>query len=315
MDLNNAQTSSIFHFATEQARSIVDLQIINLVICLGLFFTVAGLITAAAIKFRQRPGDGEPDQSEGHLKLEITWTVIPFLIFCFLGVMTGIVMYKVNPPVGKRQPDVIVNAHQFWWEYRYPKSGVVTANELYLPEGEDLLLEIRAADVIHSFWVPDFGQKMDAVPGHPNNLFLKPTRPGLFIGQCSEYCGAQHSLMRIMANVVSPQEFETWTQSQLKVPAAPIDQTAKHGEELFMSKTCVQCHSIAGTPAKAQVAPDLTHICDRKTIGDGVLANNSDNLTHWIMNAQKFKPGCFMPNMRLNESDAHDIAVYLENLK
>ncbi len=315
MDLSTAQISNIFNFATEQARTIVWLQIVNLVICLGILLTVVGLLTAAAIKFRQRPGDGEPRQSEGNLKLEITWTVIPGLIFLFLGVLTGIVMHIVNPPVGKRQPDVIVNGHQFWWEYRYPKSGVVTANELYLPEGQDLLLEIRGADVIHSFWVPDFGQKMDAIPGHPNNLFLKPIRPGLFIGQCAEYCGAQHSLMRIMATVVSPQEFETWTQSQLKLPAEPTDKTAKHGEELFMSKTCVQCHSISGTKATAQVAPDLTHIADRQTIGDGVLANNTENLARWIMNPQQFKPGCYMPNMRLSWSEAHDIGVYLENLK
>jgi cytochrome c oxidase subunit 2 len=315
MDLSSAQISNIFNFATEQARTIVNLQIINLVICLGLFLTVIGILTAAAIKFRHRPGDAEPPQTEGNLKLEITWTVIPAVIFLFLGVLTGIVMHDVNPPVGKRQPDVIVIGHQFWWEYRYPKSGVVTANELYLPVGEDLLLEIRAADVIHSFWVPDFGEKMDAIPGHPNHLFLKPIRSGLFLGQCAEYCGAQHSLMRILANVVSPQEFDTWSKSQLKVPAAPTEGSAKHGEEVFMSKTCVQCHSIDGTTATAQVAPNLTHISGRKTIGDGVLENNTENLAQWIRNPQQFKPGCLMPNMRLSESDARDIAVYLENLK
>ncbi len=315
MDLSTAQISNIFNFATSQAKTIVDLQIINLVICTLILGVVVGLVTAAVIKFRHRPGDAEPQQYEGNLKLEITWTVIPALIFLFLGVLTGFVMHDVHPPVGKRQPDVIVIGHQFWWEYRYPKSGVVTANELYLPVGQDSLLEIRAADVIHSFWVPDFGEKMDAIPGHPNHLFLTPTRTGLFLGQCAEYCGAQHSLMRILANVVSPQEFETWTQSQLKVPAAPTDNAAKHGEELFMSKTCVECHSIDGTKATAQVAPNLTHISGRKTIGDGVLENNADNLAQWIKNPQKFKPGCLMPNMRLSDSDAHDMAVYLENLK
>ena len=169
--------------------------------------------------------------------------------------------------------------------------------------------------MIHSFWVPNFGQKMDAVPGHPNALFLKPIRKGFFIGQCAEYCGSQHSLMRILANVVSQKDFDAWTQSQARVPATPTDTAGQHGRELFMSRTCVQCHSIAGTSATARVAPDLTHIADRKTIGAGVIANNLDNLTKWIMDPQDFKPGCLMPNMRLTESEAHDIAVYLENLK
>jgi cytochrome c oxidase subunit 2 len=315
MDLDTAQVSSIFHFATEQGRTILYLEYINIAICLGFFLTVAWFLTFAVIKFRHRAGDGEPHQYEGNTKLEIFWTAVPALIFVFLAVATGIVMSIVNPPVGKRQPDITVIGHQFWWEYRYPKSGVVTANELYLPVGADLMLEIRGADVIHSFWVPDFGQKMDAIPGHPNDLFLKPIREGLFLGQCAEYCGSQHSLMRILANVVSPKEFETWTKSQSKVPAPPTDKVSVHGQELFMSKTCVQCHAIAGTKATARVAPDLTHIADRKTIGAGVIANNLENLTQWIMDPQQFKPGAYMPNMRLTESEAHDIAYYLENLK
>jgi cytochrome c oxidase subunit 2 len=316
MDLsNNAELSHIFNFATEQARTIVGLQWINLIICLIFAVTVAGLLTYVIIKFRHRPGDGEPVQYEGNTKLEITWTVIPTLIFLYLAVATAVVMRDINPPVGKRKPDITVIGHQFWWEYQYPKTGVVTANELYLPEGADLLLEIRGADVIHSFWVPDFGQKMDAVPGHPNALFLKPIKKGFFTGQCAEFCGSQHSLMRILANVVPQKDFDTWQKSQAKVPGTPTDQTALHGQELFMNRTCVQCHTIAGTQATARVAPDLTHIADRKTIGAGVIANNLDNLTKWIRNPQEFKPGCLMPNMRLTENEAHDIAVYLENLK
>jgi cytochrome c oxidase subunit 2 len=184
-----------------------------------------------------------------------------------------------------------------------------------LPEGVNSLLEIRSADVVHSFWVPDFGQKMDAIPGHPNDVFFTPIRKGLFTGSCSEYCGADHALMRILATVVSPQEFDAWTRSQLKVPAAQTDKTAQHGEELFVSKTCMQCHAIAGTKAAGQVGPDLTHLGDRQTIGAGLLPNNLENVTAWIRNPQQFKPGCHMPKMRLSKDDAHDIAVYLESLK
>ncbi|MBU6455018.1 MAG: cytochrome c oxidase subunit II [Cyanobacteria bacterium REEB67] len=315
MDLTTAHDTNIFSYATDQARTIVYLHYVDLIICFGILFTVIGLVTYATIKFKARPGDAEPRQDEGNVKLEITWTVIPALILLFLGVLTAIVMNSVNPPVGKLQADVIVNAHQFWWEYRYPKTGVVTANELYLPEGVNTLLEIRSADVIHSFWVPDFGQKMDAVPGHPNHLFLKPFARGLFTGACSEFCGAAHSLMRIMVTVLSPQDFKAWTESQLKVPAAPTETEAVHGQELFMSKTCVQCHAIAGTDAKALVGPNLTHLADRKTLAAGMMANNVDNAAAWIVNPQKYKPGCHMPKMRISKEEAHDIAVYLEGLK
>lgn len=315
MDLSTAQASSVYNFATEQGRTIVYLHLFDLAICFAILMTVIGLVTYVTIRFRQRPGDSEPRQNPGNVKLELTYTLIPTLIVLVLGVLTAIVMHVVNPPVGSRQPDVIVNAHQWWWEYRYPKLGVVTANELYLPEGVDSLLEFTSADVIHSFWVPNFGQKMDAIPGHPNHLFFKPIQKGLFTGACSEYCGADHALMRILATVVSPNEFKTWTQSQLKVPAKPKDQTAQHGEELFMSKTCIKCHAIGGTEAKGEVGPDLTHLSDRQTIGAGILANNTENVAKWISNPQLFKPGCHMPNMRLSQTDAHDIAVYLENLK
>jgi len=315
MDITNAEITNVFNFATTQAKAIVDLAYIHIGICLLFLVTVVGLTAYAVLKFRHREGDPEPEQHEGNLKLEIIWTVIPTLIFAYLGVLTGLVMYQVNPPVRSRQPDLIVTGHQFWWEYKYPKTGLVTANEFFIPVNADLLFEIRGADVIHSFWVPCFGQKMDGIPGHPNKLFLKPIKKGIFLGQCAEYCGDQHGLMRIIANVVEPKDFEKWQQSQLKVPAAPNDEAAKHGQELFMSRTCVQCHAIAGTAATARVAPDLTHLADRKSIGAGVIANNLENLSQWIKDPQKFKPGCYMPKMMLTEREAHDIAYYLENLK
>jgi cytochrome c oxidase subunit 2 len=315
MNLSDAQTSNIFDFATEQARTIVYLHFFDLAICFAIALIVIGLVTFVAIKFRHRSGDKEPNQDPGNLKLEITWTVIPTLILLVLGILTAVVMLIVNPPIGSRQPDIVVNAHQWWWEYRYPKLGVITANEMYMPEGVNSLIEIRSADVVHSFWVPDFGRKMDAIPGHPNYVFFKPIRRGLFTGSCAEFCGAQHSLMRILANVVSPKEYKTWIEKEQKIPDMPSDKTAQCGKELFMSKTCAQCHSIAGTTARAQVGPNLTHISNRNTIGAGVLANNIDNLMQWIMNPQQFKPGCNMPKMRLTKDEAHNIAVYLENLK
>jgi cytochrome c oxidase subunit 2 len=178
------------------------------------------------------------------------------------------------------------------------------------------LFEVRAKDVVHSFWVVAFGQKMDAIPGHPTNMWIHPTKKGLFLGTCAEYCGAQHGLMRILANVVSQEDFDAWIKAQSAMPAPSDDPAVAHGKQLFNSATCVQCHRIAGDAvATARIGPDLTHIVQRKTLGAGVLENTTDNLTKWIQNPQQFKPGVYMPNMRLTDENAHDIAVYLESLK
>lgn len=315
MDLTNAQSTNIFAFATEQARTIVQLHYATLAVCTLIAMTVIGLLSFIIVKFRHQDGNPDPEQYEGNLKYELTWTLIPTAIVLGLGIATAVVMHTINPPVGNNQPDVIVIAHQWWWEYRYPKKGVVVANELYLPEGVNTLLEMRSADVVHSFWVPAFGEKMDTIPGHPNHIFYKPLKPGLFVGACAEFCGADHALMRILVNVVPPKEYDAWLENQKKVPDAPTDETAQRGKELFLSKTCVQCHSVAGTTAQALVAPDLTHLATRQTIGAGVLPNTVDNVAAWISNAQDFKPGCHMPNMRVSKEEAHAIAVYLEGLK
>jgi cytochrome c oxidase subunit 2 len=317
MDLKNADFTSIFNIATSQNKAICDLHYFTLMICVLIGFVVTGLLVAVIVKFRAPAiEDGiEPKQVRGNVKLEIIWTAIPLFIVTVLGVLTAYVMFMVNPPSANRQPDLIIIGHQWWWEYQYPKLGVTTANELYLPVGQEQLIEVRAADVVHSFWVPAFGQKMDAIPGHPTTMWLKPTKTGLFLGQCSEYCGAEHALMRIIAKVIPPEEFAAWAQAQAVVPSAPSEESAERGRQLFANATCVECHRVSGTDATAQIGPDLTHIATRSTLGAGVIPNDVDNLAHWIQNPQKFKPGVYMPNMRLTDTEAHDIATYLEGLK
>ena len=319
MDIKNADFTSIFNIATAQNKLLVDLHFFTLAVCLVIGFIVTGLLVAIIAKFRTPDNDdgSEPRQVAGNVKLEIVWTAIPFVIVCILGVLTAVVMLVVNPAVGiKKKPDVIVIGHQWWWEYQYPKYGVTVANEFYLPVGQDLLFEIRAADVVHSFWVVAFGQKMDAIPGHPTNMWVKPTKTGKFLGTCSEYCGAQHGLMRIISNVVSQEDFDKWIKTQAAVPPQPTEEAAVKGKEYFNGATCIQCHRIAGNDqAQALVGPDLTHIGTRQTLGAGVLENNTDNLAKWMQNPQTYKPGINMPNMRLTDEQAHDIALYLESLK
>jgi cytochrome c oxidase subunit II len=309
------QHTSVFHPDSPQARAIVHLFYFDLVIAACIFVTVATLVAVAVKRFRWKPGASEPYQDPGNPKLETLWTVIPALILIALAVQTARTMHFVNPPVIEREPDVVVIAHQWWWEYRYPQSDVITANELHMPAEENWLLLIEAADVIHDFWVPDLGAKMDAIPGHPNHLWIQPQRAGTYLGSCAEYCGLEHALMGIRVIVQPKEDFAAWVRSQLVVPGPPVGAVAQEGARLFQERTCVNCHRIAGTPANGRVGPDLTHLADRETLGAGVFDNTLDNLTRWIQNPQQFKPGCHMPDERLSEVEAHAIATYLEALK
>lgn len=307
--------TSVFHPDSPQARAIAQLFYVDLAIAALIFLTVAGLVVYVAWRFRERPGSGEPVQDEGDPRLETLWTVVPGAILFVLLLLTARTMAIVKPLTGSRAPDVVVIAHQWWWEYHYPASGVVTANELHLEDGRTWLLAIESADVIHDFWVPDLGAKADAVPGRRNYLWIEPQRDGTYLGTCAEYCGAQHALMGIRVVVDPAPAFAEWTDSQLRIPPVPTTGMAADGARIFEARTCQNCHRIAGTAAAGRIGPDLTHVADRQTLGAGVLENDADNLARWISNPQRFKPGCHMPDMRLSEHDARAIAAYLEGLR
>ncbi|MEJ2653468.1 MAG: cytochrome c oxidase subunit II [Gammaproteobacteria bacterium] len=309
------QDTSVFAPDSPQARAIERLFYFDLAIAAVIFAAVAGLVIAAVVRFRYRPGAPLPRQDEGNPKLETAWTIIPALILTALFIGTWRTMVFVNPPLHGRKPGMVVTAHQWWWEFRYPHSGVVTANELHLPVRVTSLLEVRTADVIHDFWVPDLGAKVDAIPNHPNYLWTKPSQTGIFLGTCAEFCGNEHALMGIRVIVQEPAAFSAWIQSQLVVPATPTNGVAGAGAKLFLTRTCENCHTIAGTAAKGTFGPNLTHLADRETIGAGVITNGLTNLTAWIHNPDRFKPGIYMPNLHLTESEAHAIAVYLEGLR
>ena len=309
------QHTSVFNAHSPQAQAIQQLFYVDLLIAAVIFATVVALVVTAAIRFRHRPGSKEPYQDPGNPRLETLWTVIPALILLVLLVMTARTMHIVNPPVRTRTPDVIVVAHQWWWEYRYPKSGAVTANELHMPLEKNWLLGIQSADVIHNFWVPDLAAKMDAIPGHPNYLWINPQQAGTYLGTCGEYCGAEHAMMGIRVIVQPPAEFAQWEQAQLQVPAAPLGEAANRGARLFADRTCMSCHTIAGTKAEGRVGPDLSHVGARDTLAAGVLDNSAGNLAKWIADPQQVKPACNMPSLRLTPTEARDIAAYLEELK
>ena len=177
-----------------------------------------------------------------------------------------------------------------------------------------MLVRLESIDVIHDFWVPELGRKIDLVPGHPNYIWLVAGKPGVYLGACAEFCGDQHANMRIRVVAEPEAEFRKWLDGQLVIPRTPTGGIAADGAKLFQTMACMNCHTIQGTAAAARVGPDLTHLADRATIGAGVLTNTPENLSKWLSNPQRYKQGSFMPNMKLSDSEVKSIVAYLEAL-
>ncbi len=298
---------SVFDPNAQEAKHIFDLFSIVLIICAIILAIVTGLVVYSLWRFRSKPGQGEPRQLRGHLPLEVLWTAVPLLILVFLFVLTVRVMNAIDAPT--RDPDIEVIGHQFWWEVRYPKAGLITANEIHIPAGQRLLLRVKSADVIHAFWVPQLSRKMDMLPGPGNHIWLQAAKPGLFKGACSEFCGMQHAWMLITVIAEPAADYEAWLRQQLQ--PVPVTGSAARGEALYNKLTCVTCHPMQRDPQKVQTAPDLNHLVTRQTLGAGVLQNNPQNLARWLRNPQAVKPGNLMPNMQLTEQQVSDLVDYL----
>jgi cytochrome c oxidase subunit 2 len=301
-----------------QAAAIAVLFTDTLALCGAIFLLVAFLVFYCAYRFR---GDGkrEPVQVEGHKTLEIGWTIAPVVILIGLLFLTVRAMDGSDPPVD-RDADVTIIGHQWWWEVRYP-SGVVTANEVHIPTGKPLVFRLESADVIHDFWVPELGRKMDAVPGRPVSIWLQANDPGTYVGTCAEYCGVQHAWMRTLVVAESPDAFAAWQRHELEPSRPPTGELATRGARLFRSMSCVSCHTIDGpSPGKAsgghaRFAPDLTHVAERTTLGAGVLANTPVELARWLKEPQSIKTGCHMPDSQLSDAQVADLVAYFETLR
>ena len=306
--------TSVLQPATKQAADILSSFYIVFGVSAFIFVIVAGLVVYALIRFRRRKGR-EPKQFSENVWLEVLWISIPLLIVTGLFIVAVRVMSQVNPPVLGNKPDLTVVAHQWWWELHYPQSGVTAANEIHLPVGKHLLLRFESADVIHGFWVPSLGQKIDVIPGHPNSMWLTITRPGLYLGTCSSFCGMGHANMRIRVFAQSPEDFSAWLAHQRQPASPPSAVGAAKGAGVFMEKNCVNCHSIAGLMTRGRAAPDLTHVGSRTTLASGTLPNTPENLAKWLMNPQAVKRGVLMPEIGLTTDQIKDLVAYLEGLK
>ncbi len=304
--------ASPFDPHSPQAAAIATLFTDTLVICGAIFLVVAVLVFYCAYCFRA-DGAREPVQVEGHRNLEIGWTAAPVVILAVLLTLTVRAMAGSDPPID-REPDVTIVAHQWWWEVRYP-SGVVTANEVHIPTGKALVFRLESADVIHDFWVPELGRKMDATPGRPTSIWLEADDPGTYLGTCAEYCGVQHAWMRILVIAESPERFQAWQRHELAPASAPTADGARRGERLFLSMACVSCHTIGGSGGRERFGPDLTHVAERTTLGAGVLANTPRDLGRWLKDPQAIKTGCHMPYTQLSDDQVGDLVAYFETLR
>jgi cytochrome c oxidase subunit 2 len=243
-------------------------------------------------------------------------TVIILFVFLFAEFATGHSLQE-QPEPGALQ--IKVTGRQWWWEVQYqdptPSRMVTTANEIHVPVGRSVQFQLQSPDVIHSFWAPNFHGKKDLIPGHPTTLTFKATTPGTFRGQCAEYCGFQHAHMRFVIVAESTNDFQTWLEQQRQPGREPGDETEKKGKEVFMSASCVMCHTIQGTPARATVGPDLTHLGSRPFLGAGTIPNNLGHLGGWVLDPQSIKPGVHMPQNNLSPGDLRALIAYLESLK
>lgn len=297
-----------------QAGAIFHLAIVAGIILAAIFVIVAGMIVYALMRCRWREGEADPKQVAGNRTVEIVWTVIPFLIVVTLFLLSWKTMSASDPPPAQ-EPDIVVTGHQWWWEARYPKSGVVTANEIHIPAGTPLSVRLETADVLHEFWVPELARKITTVPGHPNHIWIQSDHPGTYLGVCSEFCGTEHAWMHFLIVAEPPDQFQAWEKAQLRPAPVPADGSAARGLALFQQMTCMECHAIRGTAATADVGPDLTHFASRRHLGAGIARNTPANLRRWLANPQEVKPGVKMPNFNFTESQVTQLTDYIETLR
>ncbi|HUF55177.1 MAG TPA: cytochrome c oxidase subunit II [Thermohalobaculum sp.] len=336
---------------------------------IGVFVLVEGALLVGIFKYRDRrrgPADGERDEPRhvhGNTLLELAWTLAPAIVLVFIAVPTMTTIWEVDRPT--TDPDALtieVIGHQWWWEFRYPEYDLVTANEAHIPVGRTVEFRLTSADVIHSFWVPRLAGKRDLMPGHETHLWFRADSVGRFTGQCAEFCGLSHALMKLEVFVDSEDDFAAWVEAQTQPapvlqfaaesdtidaaetraelaleavetqqepggaaevdgiePLAPQDADlatiVEEGQLLMMTRGCIACHRIQGTPAAGVLGPDLSHVGSRRTIAAGILENNAENMIRWLRDPRAVKPGALMPTLQMTDEELRMLAAYLGSLE
>lgn len=279
-------------------------------ICTAIFLVVI-VLTAVAIC---GPKSTQPQVSPlGNRFIIFSGIIIPGFILIALLVVS--VRSQVVLGMPNTELTIRVTGHMWWWEVEYPELGIVTANEIHIPVGQPVRIELISADVNHSLWVPNLQGKMDLLPDKVNATWFLAEEEGVFRGQCAEFCGVQHAWMGLEVIAISSDRFAQWTEARRSPSKAELSQSERDGFDVFFKVACHNCHAIAGTSAVGIRGPDLTHLASRRMIGAGLLENNHGNLSGWVANPQTAKPGNLMPRTHINSADLRSLILYLETLK
>jgi len=277
------------------------------------------LIASLVMALTRRPTVETPDGERRRTRAVAAAAVLSMLGLLWLLTASVLAGRAVATPVGPGALRIQIVGHQWWWEVIYPgeppSETVITANEIHVPVGRPVLLELSTTDVIHSFWVPNLNGKKDLIPGRPTRHLLRPERPGVFEGRCAEFCGYQHAHMGFLLIAEEPSGFDAWLAGQRRPAAEPTDASAQRGRQVFLSSACVVCHSIRGIGAFGHRAPDLTHLASRRTIASATLPNTDGPLAGWIVDSQHIKPGNHMPPNLLAAEALQDLVSYLRSLQ
>ncbi|MFY9688383.1 MAG: cytochrome c oxidase subunit II [Candidatus Acidiferrales bacterium] len=316
-----SRTPNIFRPESTPADSIFHLSLLVLAITGLIFAVVFSLIVYSIVRYRRRDGGDhrEPPQVYGSNQIELAWTVIPVLIVLVLFLATARVIHSVQDAAERHGSiEVTVIGHQFWWEFRYPRLGIVTANELHVPVSDPshptpTFLTLLSADTDHSFWVPRLAGKTDLIPNRVNHTWIDPHDSGIYLGQCAQYCGVEHAKMLLRVYVDSQEQFDKWVYAQRT--EAVGDASVDEGRRIFESTGCINCHTVRGTVANGRFGPDLTHLMSRDTIASGVIPNTPENLRNWIQNPDSIKEGSLMPAMKLSDEELDALVAYLGTLR
>ncbi|MFC3040212.1 cytochrome c oxidase subunit II [Virgibacillus xinjiangensis] len=301
------------------AESSMDLIILSTIVMIFVFLIVMIVYVLALVRFRRKKGQDDyiPKQVEGNKTLETVWTVIPIILVLVIAVPTVTATYDLADESAKEDGITIeVTGNQYWWHFNYEGQEIQTSQDMYIPAGERVYLDMVASDVIHSFWVPAISGKMDVNPENENTMYLEANDEGVYWGKCAELCGPGHSLMDFKVVVVSPEEFDQWVEDMQNVntDSEPQDAVAQDGKALFEENSCVACHAIGSSPNN--VGPNLSNYGNRTTVA-GVLEPTKENLVDWLMDPEAIKPGNKMTGNypQLSEEEASSIAEYLMQLE
>lgn len=318
---------SVVDAAGVQAGHLESLWWLFFYVTASVYVIVMAVLATAFIK-RRRVNEQEAPNTKTNtpgeisagnvVKAAVGLTVVILFVLMITSFRAGAAIDRLaNVP-----PEVVikVTGHQWWWEINYvdeatPGNNVVTANEIHVPVGRPVKMHLQSNDVIHSLWMPNMHGKKDLVPNYPTTFYFEADKPGVYWGQCAEFCGYQHAKMRFQVTAESDTDFQAWLNAGRQIPPPPAGDVEKRGQQIFVAGVCAQCHTIAGTGAGGRVGPDLTHIASRPYVAAGSMQNTDENLAQWITDPQHVKPGIRMPMNTFSDEDLAALVAYLRSLK